>query len=121
MSMNAHVPTMRRQGRQQDDHPVTCQYVTKTDSSAVINQPESESKGKMLAFTSLDNRREAFLVHKLSPNVNPLDTHEASSNVFHRPVTHVIVVCAVHTRPSTDFSTAYQPNTHVYQVSLTGM
>ena len=22
-------------------HPVTCQYVTKTDSSAVINQPES--------------------------------------------------------------------------------
>ena len=28
----------------------------------------------MLAFTRLDNRREAFQVHQLSPNGNPLDT-----------------------------------------------
>ena len=54
MSMSAHVTTMRRQDRHQDEqqkelpekfpktqHPVTCPHVTKTDSSAVINQPES--------------------------------------------------------------------------------
>ena len=53
MSMSAHVTTMRRQDRNQDEqkelpdkfakthHPVTCPNVTKTDSSAVINQPES--------------------------------------------------------------------------------
>ena len=53
MSMGGHVSTMRCQGRQQEEqqkeltensksrHPVTCQHVTKTDNSAVINQPES--------------------------------------------------------------------------------
>ena len=54
MSMSAHVTTMRRQERHQDEQqknyrknpkktqqPVTCPYVTKTDSNAVINQPES--------------------------------------------------------------------------------
>ena len=53
MSMSAHVTTMRREDRQDDTteelpekfskthHPVTCPYVTKTDSNAVTNQPES--------------------------------------------------------------------------------
>ena len=107
--MSAHLTTMRRQDRQQDEtteelteqfpkthHPVTCQYVTKTDSSAVINQPE-----RMLAFTRLDNTRSIP-----SPSVvtkrESTRYHDASSNVFHRPDTHMIVVCAVHTRPSTD-------------------
>ena len=36
----------------------------------------AESKGEILAFTRLGNRREAFPVHQLSPNVSPLDTAE---------------------------------------------
>ena len=54
----------------------------------------------MSAFTRLIDRREAFPVHQLLPNVNPLKYCEASNNVLHWPVTHVIVVCAVRTRPS---------------------
>ena len=48
-------------------HPVTCQYVAKTVSSAVIDQLESWKQ-------RLDETRQAFQVHQLSPNVNPLNT-----------------------------------------------
>ena len=53
MSMSARVTTMGRQDGQDDtteeppenfsktDHPVRCPHATKTDSIAVINQPES--------------------------------------------------------------------------------
>ena len=54
VSMSARVTTMRRQDRHQDEpteelfekntkthHQVMCPFVTKIDSSAVINQPES--------------------------------------------------------------------------------
>ena len=63
----------------------------------------------MLAFARLIDRREAFLVHQLSPNVNPLS---------------YVRDCCLRS-PYTTFhrfqSIAYQPNTHVYHVALTGM
>ena len=54
----------------------------------------------MLAFTRLDNRREAFPVHQLSPNLNPLDTTK-------RPVTYstgqlhtsMLSACSMHDLP----------------------
>ena len=48
------------------------------------------------------------------------EPHEVTSNLIRRPNTHVIVVCAGLTRPSTDSraSTSYQPNTHGCQVAL---
>ena len=72
MSINALVTTMKRQDRHQEEHQknhlkkftkthhlVACPYVTKLSST---NQ-RAEGKVKMLAFTRLDNRREALPVH----------------------------------------------------------
>ena len=113
--MSAHVSTMRRQGRQQDEQQknslkkspkliIRSRVNTERRLTAALSSTNqrAESKGKMLAFTRLIDRREAFPVHQLSPNVNPLNTAKRQVNVYHRPDTHVIVVCAVHTRPSTD-------------------
>ena len=103
MSMSAHVTTMRRQDRNQDEQRELPDKFAKNSSSGHVSKRDegltaalsstnqrAESKGKILTFTKLDNRREAFPVHQLSSNVNPLDTTEASTYVFHRPGIHVI-------------------------------
>ena len=53
----------------------------------------------MLAFTRLDNTREAFPSPSIVTKRESTRYHEATNNVFHRPVTHVSVFCADHTRP----------------------
>ena len=63
--------------------------------------------------------------HRHSKSINCHQTriryHEASSDVFHRPATHVIVVCAVHTTFHRFQSIVHKPNTHVYRDALTGI
>ena len=49
----------------------------------------------MLAFTRLDKTREAFPSPSIVTKRESTRYHEATNNVFHRPVTHVIVICAI--------------------------
>ena len=55
---------------------------------------------------------------RLTATLSPTNQRAESKGKCWHP-RDVIVVCAVHTRPSQ--STAHQPNTHVHHVALTGM
>ena len=112
--MSAHVTIMRRHERHKDEQHKN--YLKNSSSSRHVStragdrqhrchRPTRELKTVGKCWHSRDVIAGEKHSHPSSSIVTKREStrhHEASSNVFHRPDTHVIDVCAVHTRPSTD-------------------